>query len=86
MSTITRDGGVTLIERFEDDPFRNLVVTRATETPDPDATWAVLNNRQTKPLGVAFTLVVAASILIDLLEGPVDEQTGTVDNYSEIQA
>lgn len=85
-ATLTGTKSVRLIERDGPSPFENVVVTRASETPDEAATLAALNNRQTKPLGVVYQLVVATSILVDELTGTTDEQVGTTDSYSEIPA
>jgi hypothetical protein len=85
-ATLTGTQTVTLIERYEGKTCMNLVITRASETPDEAATLAALNNRQTKPLGAVYILVAADSILIYELLGTVDEQAGTIDEYSAVPA
>jgi hypothetical protein len=82
---LTGEQSVRLIER-DGGTFQNVVVTRASETPDEAATLAALANPETKPLGATYTLVVASSILIDELPGLVDEQAGTIDEYSAVPA
>jgi hypothetical protein len=84
-ATLTGTQSVDLIER-DGGPFENLVITRTSETPSEAATLAALNNRQTKPLGATYSLVVGGSIVIDELIGTIDVQVGTIDEYSAIPA
>jgi hypothetical protein len=85
-ATLTGTKSVRLLERDGSSPYENVVVTRASETPNEAATLAALNNRQTKPLGVVYALIVGGSIVIDELIGTLDAQVGTIDEYSTIPA
>jgi hypothetical protein len=83
-ATLTGTKSVTVLERDGASPFENLVVTGASQTPNPTATLAALANRQTKPLGAVYTPIHPDSILIDELPGLVDEQAPLIDGYSEV--
>jgi hypothetical protein len=82
--TLTGARHVVSIERLEGDAYRELVVTRTLETPDPASTLAAV--KREKLAGVKQVYLTADSVLIDELVGTIDEQVGTIDHYSEVPA
>jgi hypothetical protein len=80
-ATLTGDQTVHLFER-EGSPFENLIITRTSETPDEAATRTALANRQTKPLGAVYELVVGWIVgEVEATEPSVKavEEIGTVE-------
>lgn len=59
-------------------PWGIVVQTLTAETPDPDATERAV--RAHKPAGHRLTVINAASRVIDVLQGTINEQIGTINN------
>lgn len=56
---LTGDRDVTVLERYQDDPYVTVIVTRPAETPDPAALEAAVNDSAVVLAGGKVVLVVA---------------------------
>lgn len=68
---------VNILERVGGNAYALTVVTRPSETPDPDATYAAALAQ--KPLGMALTHTLTEGVLIDEGTKTIDTASATID-------